>query len=88
MASKAPEASTGMARFVQRGKREAPDRIDDLDDIVGPGVHRIAEATPDNTRRVRHLIDKHGFPCFKRGGKFYSRHSWIAAYYDQDEDQT
>jgi hypothetical protein len=51
------------------------------DDVVGPGVARIATATPDDERRVRHLMRAHGFPHFKLGNLLYSRRSWIDRYY-------
>jgi hypothetical protein len=51
------------------------------DDVVGPGVEKIAAETPDPERRVRYLINAHGFPCFKLGNLIYSRRSWIDRYY-------
>jgi hypothetical protein len=50
-------------------------------DVLGPGVAKIAEYTPDNERRVRHLINKHNFPHFTVGGLIYSRKSWLDRYY-------
>jgi len=51
------------------------------DDVLGPGVARIAEYAPDNERRIRHLIAKHDFPYFQRGQKIYSRKTWLDRYY-------
>jgi hypothetical protein len=45
------------------------------------GVPAIAEYSPDNERRVRYLISKHDLPCYKRGGIYYSRKSWLERYY-------
>jgi hypothetical protein len=50
-------------------------------DVLGPGVAKIAAYTPDNERRVRHLIRHHRFPHFYRGGLIYSRKSWLDRYY-------
>ena len=55
---------------------------DYLDDIVGPGAPAIAAATPESdARRIRHLIRTAGFPVIERGGRLYSRRSWIDRYY-------
>jgi hypothetical protein len=50
-------------------------------DVIGPGVRKIAEHTPDNERQVRHKIAKHGFPIFRHGTLIYSRLSWLDLYY-------
>ena len=58
------------------------------DDVLGPGVGRIAEYAPDDERRIRHLIKKHDFPYFKRGGLIYSRKSWLDRYYSGEQVKT
>jgi hypothetical protein len=58
------------------------------DDVLGPGVGRIAEYAPDDERRIRHLIRKHGFPHFYVGQKLYSRKSWLDRYYSGEQVKT
>jgi hypothetical protein len=50
-------------------------------DVIGPGVKKIAEYTPDTERQVRHKIARHGFPIFRHGSLIYSRRSWLDLYY-------
>jgi hypothetical protein len=63
-------------------------RQDLKDDVLGPGVGRIAEYAPDSERRIRHLIRKHGFPVFYIGNLMYSRKSWLDRYYSGEQVQT
>jgi hypothetical protein len=52
------------------------------DDVLGPGVAKIAAYGPDDERRTRHLIRTDpDYPVFRRGGLFYSRKSWLDRYY-------
>jgi hypothetical protein len=46
------------------------------------GAEGIGKYTGEDTRRTRHLIKAHGLPHFKRGGRIYSRKSWVDAYYN------
>jgi hypothetical protein len=57
-------------------------------DVLEPGVERIAAYCPDDERRVRHLIRAHGFPHFKRGNLIYSRKSWVDRYYSGETVDT
>jgi hypothetical protein len=50
-------------------------------DVIGPGVKKIAEYTPDTERQIRHKIARHGFPIFRHGSLIYSRRSWLELYY-------
>jgi len=50
-----------------------------------PTIEAIAEYTGHTRRRVRHLIDHHGFPSKKDGGKVTSRKSWVDAYYAEPD---
>jgi hypothetical protein len=62
--------------------------MDDFrDDLIGPGLAKIAAATNESTRRVRYLIRHHSLPCFERGGRVYSRRSWLDRYF-RGEDVT
>jgi hypothetical protein len=54
---------------------------DELAEILGPGVEKIADCTPDNARRLRHLIARHNFPAFQIGGRWYARRSDVNQYY-------
>jgi hypothetical protein len=61
-----------------------------LSDDLLPHINAIAEfvygeATPTTVRRVRHLIDHHGFPAIKDGGKITSKKSWIEKRYEQPD---
>jgi hypothetical protein len=58
------------------------------DDVIGPGVGKIAAETSDSERRVRYLIDRHGFPVFRRGLRIYSRRSWLERYYSGENVAT
>jgi hypothetical protein len=51
------------------------------DDVLGPGVAKIAEYAPDTVRRIRHLIDRDQFPHFRVGSFIYSRKSWLDRFY-------
>ena len=53
----------------------------DLKDDLLPTIAAIADFTGHSERRVRHLIDHHGFPAKKDGGKWTSRKSWIEHHY-------
>ncbi len=55
------------------------------DDIIGPGARRIADATGESPRRVLHLVEAHNLPVILRGGKLYSRRSWLDAWYSGRE---
>jgi hypothetical protein len=59
------------------------------DDLLS-SVPAIAEyvygaATPSTVRRLRHLIDKYGFPVKRVGAKIESRKSWIDRYYAEPD---
>ena len=55
----------------------------ELKDDLLRSLHEISDFTGEPERRVRHLIDHHGFPAMKAGGKIQSRKSWIEGYYAQ-----
>jgi hypothetical protein len=51
-----------------------------------PSINSICEyvygeSSPSKVRRLRHMIDAHGFPAKKVAGRIESRRSWIDAYY-------
>jgi len=50
------------------------------DDLLR-SLPEISEYTGEPVRRLRHLIEKHGFPAKKAGGKIQSRKSWVDQYY-------
>jgi hypothetical protein len=43
------------------------------------------EADPSKVRRLRHMIERHGFPIKKVAGRIESRKSWIDAFYSQPD---
>ena len=53
------------------------------DDLLN-GVRAIAQYTGETERRVRLMIDFHGLPYFKKGGRIYSRKSWLDRWYSPD----
>jgi hypothetical protein len=54
------------------------------DDLL-PDLNAVSEYTGQPVRRLRHLIDKHGFPAKRVGAKIESRKSWIDAYYAEPD---
>jgi hypothetical protein len=51
-----------------------------------PSINAIAEyvygeANKKTVRRLRHLIDRHGFPIKKAGARIEGRKSWCDNYY-------
>jgi hypothetical protein len=64
--------------------------MSELREDLLPSLNAIAEyvygeATPSKVRRLRHLIDKHGFPIKRAGAKIEGRKSWCDAYYAQPD---
>lgn len=62
----------------------------ELRDDLLPTIDAIAEyvygeANKITVRRIRHLIDRHGFPAKKAGGKLSSKKSWIEAHYAEPD---
>jgi hypothetical protein len=62
---------------------ETPLAADLLPSINAMAIELFGEANPSTVRRVRHLIEKHGLPYTKRGGRIESRRSWLREYYAQ-----
>jgi hypothetical protein len=56
-----------------------------LKDDLLRSLPEISEYTGEPVRRLRHLIDHHGFPAKKAGGKIQSRKSWVDAYYAEPD---
>jgi hypothetical protein len=59
------------------------------DDLL-PDLRSIAKycygsADPRTVRRLRHLIDRHGFPVKKVGAKYEGRKSWCDQFYAQPD---
>jgi hypothetical protein len=65
--------------------RSAPEVTTLKDDVLGPGVARIAEYAPDDERRIRHLIRAYDFPHFHIGQLIYSKKSWVDRYYSGEQ---
>jgi hypothetical protein len=60
------------------------------DDLL-PSLNAIAEyvygeANKSTVRRLRHLIDHHGFPIKRVGAKLEGRRSWCDSYYSQPDN--
>jgi hypothetical protein len=49
-------------------------------------LQEISEYTGEPERRLRHMIDHHGFPAKKSGGKIQSRKSWIDRFYAEPDE--
>jgi hypothetical protein len=65
-------------------------RQSNLADDLLPNISAIAEyvygeAKPSTVRRLRHLIDKHGFPIKRAGAKIEGRKSWCDTYYAEPD---
>ena len=60
-----------------------PLAADLLPDVPSIAQEIYGEANASTVRRVRHLIQCHGLPVKKIGGRWESRRSWLQAYYAQ-----
>jgi hypothetical protein len=61
-----------------------------LNEDLLPSVNAIAEylygeASKKTVRRVRHLIDRHGLPVKRVGGRIEGRRTWCDAFYAQPD---
>jgi hypothetical protein len=61
-----------------------------LKDDLLPTINAIAEyvygeANPSTVRRLRHLIEKHGFPVKRVGSKIEGRKTWCDRYYAEPD---
>lgn len=57
-----------------------------LKDDLLPSLRAISEYTGEPERRLRHLIDRHGFPAKRVGAKIQSRRSWINEFYSRPDE--
>jgi hypothetical protein len=56
-----------------------------LKDDLLLSLRAISEYTGEPERRLRHLIDHHGFPAKHAGAKIQSKKSWIDAWYAEPD---
>lgn len=63
-----------------------PTLTDDLlANINAIAEYVYGEANKKTVRRLRHLIDKHGFPAKQVGAKWEGRKSWCDAFYAEPD---
>jgi hypothetical protein len=58
---------------------------DILPSISAISQYVYGESSPSKVRRLRHMIERHGFPIKKVAGRIESRKSWIDQYYAEPD---